>query len=216
MAKKQTAVKNKPDDFADIVADADADADADSDADADAHRAATANNVVLLKAKKAARPAIRPRVTEWTKEVVAECALDLYAFERTAESAYGRTIERCEEFKEEYGIDGHVDHKREDFQRYTADTWGAYLTAKDEVKRAKARLMTACHNHLHGAPKRERINPKDGEAWRVLYAQIREGTICMKDALAVSDSKGSAFVKSREVFIALQTPDKDSDDMIPF
>ncbi|MFM0057076.1 hypothetical protein PQR64_15750 [Paraburkholderia phytofirmans] len=204
MLKKQVIAVNKtPDDFAQIVA------------DADAHCAATANNVVPLKAKKAARPARIPRVTEWTKEVVAERALDLYACESVANMAYGRAIERCEEFKEEYGIDGHVDHKREDFQRYTADTWGAYLTAKDEVKKAKARLITACHNCLHGAPKRERINPKDVEAWKVLYAQIREGTICMKDALAVRDSKGDVFVKSREVFIALQAPDEDSDS-IPF
>jgi hypothetical protein len=157
----------------------------------------------------------RPRVTEWTKEVVAERALDLYAFERTAKSAYGRAIQRAEEFKEKHGIDGHVDHKDPAFREYTWKTWGAYLGAKDDVKKAKARLMTACHNCLHGAPKRERINPKDVEAWKVLYAQIREGTICMKDALAVRDSKGDAFVKSREAFMALQAPDGDSDS-IPF
>jgi hypothetical protein len=204
MAKKQAAVKNKPDDFGQIVA------------DADAHRAATANNVVPLKAKKTARPASRPRVTEWTKEVVAERALDLYAFERTAELAYGRAIQRAEEFKEKHDIDGHVDHKDPAFRRYTAKQWNAYLEAKDEVKKAKARLTTACRNCLHGAPKRERINPKDVEAWKVLFAQIKAGTISMVDALAVRDSKGDAFVKSREVFIALQAPDAEDGDMIPF
>ena len=196
MPKKQVvAVKKTPDDFAKIVA------------DADAHRAATANIVVPLKAKKTARPASRPRVTEWTKEVVAERALDLYAMERTANWAYNSAIERSDKFKEKHGIEGHVDHKRADFRSFTAKQWNAYLDAKDEVKKSKARLETACRNFLQGPP--IRINPKDVEAWKVLYAQIKAGTICMADALAVRDSKGDAFVKSREVFIALQASDED-------
>jgi len=201
MAKKQTAVKNKPGDFADIVA------------DADAHRAATENNVVPPKAKKVTPPASRSRVTAWTQEVVAERALDLYAMERAANSAYNRAIERCDMFKEKHAIEGHVDHKRADFRSFTAKQWNAYLNAKDEVKKAKARLETACRNLLQGPP--IRINPKDVEAWKVLFAQIKAGTICMADALAVRDSKGDAFVKSRKVFLALQAPDDDSDS-IPF
>jgi hypothetical protein len=203
MAKKQTAVKNKPDDFADIVA------------DADAHRAATANNVVPLKAKKAARQTRRPSTRVWDKNEVATRALDLYAFERTAESAYGRAIQRAEQFKEKNDIEGHVDHKDPAFRRYTAKQWNAYLEAKDEVKKAKARLTTACRNCLHDAPKRERINPKDLEAWKLLFAKIKAGTISMVDALAARDSKGDAFVKSRETFLDLQAPDDDSDS-IPF
>jgi hypothetical protein len=202
MSKKQVvAVKKTPDDFAQIVA------------DADAHRAATENNVVPLKAKRTARPVRLPRVTEWTKKVVAERALDLYAMERAAGAAYNRAIERCDKFKEKHGIDGHVDHKRADFRSFTAKQWNAYLDAKDEVKKSKARLVTACRNLLQGPP--IRISPKDVEAWKVLYAQIRAGTISMVDSLAVRDSKGDAFVKSREVFIALQAPDEDSDS-IPF
>lgn len=207
MSKKQvTAAKKTTDDFAQIVA------------DADAHRAecaARASNVVPLKAKTTKRPASRPRVTEWTKEVVAERALDVYAMERAADHAYSNAIERCEKFKEHEGIEGHVDLKRPDLRRYTAKQWNAYLVAKGEAKKARARLKTACRNHLHGAPKRERINPKDLEAWKVLFAHIREGTICMRDALTVRDSKGKPFVESREVFLAMQAPDDDSDS-VPF
>jgi hypothetical protein len=175
---------------------------------------AEGSNIVPLKKEADTRHARRPVTRVWDEAEVATRALEAFKLERAADSAYQMAIIAAEEFKEQNGLD-RVDHKDEAFREFTAKEWSAYLVAKDEARKAKDRLKTACRNCLYGAPKRERINPKDVEVWKVLYAQIREGTICMKDALAVRDSKGDAFVKSREAFMALQAPDGDSDS-IPF
>jgi hypothetical protein len=104
--------------------------------------------LIVIK-KVAAKPKTLPRKrpSKWTKEVVSERALDLFVCERIAADAYGRAIERCEKFKEVREID-RINHADPAFRRYTAKQWDAYLTAKREVAKAKARLTTACRNHL--------------------------------------------------------------------
>ncbi|CAB3645678.1 hypothetical protein [Paraburkholderia rhynchosiae] len=89
----------------------------------------------------------RPRVTRWTREVVSERALDLYACERVAEHAHARAIEKCNQFKEKVGVE-RVDHNDPSFRRYTARTWATYVEARHQANLAKRRLTTACRNHL--------------------------------------------------------------------
>lgn len=108
--------------------------------------------------KAAAKPKTLPRkrVTKWTKEVVAERALDLYALERTAEHAHARAIGRCEKFKEKHDIE-RVNHADPDFRAFTKKTWGAYVEARHQANLAMRRLTTASRNYLTTARRADQV-----------------------------------------------------------
>jgi hypothetical protein len=95
--------------------------------------------------KTATVKASRPRVTEWTLGVVAERAMEAHRLECKAAHAYADAIDRANLYKTRNGIE-RIDLKCPKFQRFTRKQWGAYLEARDEAKKARARLKTACRN----------------------------------------------------------------------
>jgi hypothetical protein len=103
--------------------------------------------IVIKKAAAKPKTLPRKRVTEWTREVVAARALDLFAYERTAEHAHARAIERCEKFKEDVGVE-RINHADPAFRRFTSKTWATYVEARHQVNLAKRRLDTASRNYL--------------------------------------------------------------------
>ncbi|NPT44330.1 hypothetical protein GNZ12_24070 [Paraburkholderia sp. 1N] len=183
-------------------------------ADAEEH-CATCSNVVSIRKEASTRPARRPVTRVWDEAEVAKRALDLYALERTAKCAFNSAIIMAEQFKEFNGLE-RVDHKDPAFRTYTAKEWDAYLVAKDEVKKAQARLKTACHNCLHGAPKREKYvdprSPADRKRQSDLWDAIIAGTVSMRDALAMRYDNGDPILKDREAFLDIARDESE----IPF
>ncbi|MFC5427611.1 hypothetical protein ACFPTO_02110 [Paraburkholderia denitrificans] len=167
------------------------------------------NNVIRLE--PTATP--KPRVT-WDEGEVAKRALEWFELERKASTAYSAALRRADEFKEENAI-VRVDLNDPEFQDFTRDTWFAYLDAKAEVKKAKARLDTACRRVLNPpAPPLTKGQKEELKRWAALVGLIERGEITMKDALAVRKADGAPMVRDRAHFIELATVSEE--DLIPF
>ncbi|WP_321853868.1 hypothetical protein [Paraburkholderia tropica] len=79
----------------------------------------------------------------WNEAEVAKRALELHDLERALKAARHHMIDRACDFKEREGIE-RVEHSNPKFRRYTAKALGGVIAAKAEVRKARARLETAC------------------------------------------------------------------------
>ncbi|MFM0647962.1 hypothetical protein PQR14_26900 [Paraburkholderia bryophila] len=85
----------------------------------------------------------RQVTTVWSEAEVAKRALELFDLENAAREARRHMIDRAMDFKEKHGID-HVNLNDPKLRRYTAKALAAVIAAKGEIKKARARLLTAC------------------------------------------------------------------------
>ncbi|MFM0752626.1 hypothetical protein [Paraburkholderia strydomiana] len=98
---------------------------------------------------KKAVPKIEQKTTKqrvaWNEAEVAKRALELHDLECALKTARHHMIDRARDFKEREGID-HVEHSNPKFRRYTAKALAGVIVAKAEVRKARARLETACRS----------------------------------------------------------------------
>ncbi|MEX3982791.1 hypothetical protein AB4Y45_27845 [Paraburkholderia sp. EG287A] len=99
-----------------------------------------AESAIRLEPKAAKKPRV-----EWNEAEVAKRALEVFDLENAVKRANFHMIDRANDFKESRGLE-HVSHDDPTFRRYSAKALAAVIAAKAEVRKARARLQTACRN----------------------------------------------------------------------